>query len=211
MTTSRYLNQYMTNIQAPVSESTILYNAYKDAGILNASFKFYIPVYQGMSGTPISTDEVENNNNQNNSQQQTSSVENIVNSAGFRYSNGYISKINVGTNVNDIKNALTSVGGNVSITDASGNEVNGSIATGYRININGSNSETLIAIVYGDVSGDGKINALDLLKVQKQILGTANLNGSYKEAADVSHDGKINALDLLKVQKNILNTGNIEQ
>ena len=173
----------------------------------------YIPVYQGMSGTPISADEVENNNNnnQNNGQQQTSSVENIVNSAGFRYSNGYISKINVGTNVNDIKNALTSVGGNVSITDASGNEVNGSIATGYRININGSNSETLIAVVYGDVSGDGKINALDLLKVQKQILGTANLNGSYKEAADVSHDGTINALDLLKVQKNILNTGNIEQ
>ena len=212
LSTSRYLNQYMTNIQAPVSESTILYNAYKDAGILNASFKFYIPVYQGMIGTPISADEVENNNNnQNNNQQQTSSVENIVNSAGFRYSNGYISKINVGTNVNDIKNALTSVGGNVSITNASGNEVNGSIATGYRININGSNSETLIAVVYGDVSGDGKINALDLLKVQKQILGTTNLNGSYKEAADVSHDGTINALDLLKVQKNILNTGNIEQ
>lgn len=212
VTTSRYLNQYMTNIQAPVSESKILYNAYKDAGILDSSFKFYIPVYQGMDSTPTSVEDVENNSNTNNNPTQKSSVESIVNSAGFRYSNGYISKINIGTNVDDIKNALASVGGSVSITDASGKEVSGvAVGTGYRINISGATNETLIAVVYGDVSGDGKINALDLLKVQKQILGTANLNGSYKEAADVSHDGNINALDLLKVQKNILNTGNIEQ
>lgn len=212
VTTSRYLNQYMTNIQAPVSESKILYNAYKDAGILDSSFKFYIPVYQGMDSTPTSVEDVENNSNTNNNSTQKSSVESIVNSAGFRYSNGYISKINIGTNVDDIKNALASVGGSVSITDASGKEVSGvAVGTGYRINISGATNETLIAVVYGDVSGDGKINALDLLKVQKQILGTANLNGSYKEAADVSHDGNINALDLLKVQKNILNTGNIEQ
>ena len=53
-------------------------------------------------------------------------------------------------------------------------------------------------------SGDGKVNALDLLQMQKSILGQKSLNGSYSQAADVSGDGKVNALDLLQVQKNIL-------
>ena len=40
-----YTNQYMTNIIAPSSESTMMYNAYKDANKLDDSFNFYIPVY----------------------------------------------------------------------------------------------------------------------------------------------------------------------
>jgi hypothetical protein len=210
VTTSRYLNQYMTNIQAPVSESKILYNAYKDANMLNSAFKFYIPVYQDMNST---SNEASSNNSSSNNSSTTISVETIVTSAGFKYNSGYISNINPETSVETVKNALASIAGSsaVTITDANGNAASGNIGTGYRISINGSNSETLIVVIYGDVSGDGKINALDLLKIQKNILGTASLNGSYKEAADPSHDGSVNALDLLKVQKNILGSGSIDQ
>ena len=112
-----------------------------------------------------------------------------------------------------MKNSLQSIAGNgnVTITDANGNSANGVIGTGYKININGSSNETIIVVVYGDASGDGQINALDLLKIQKDILGSASLNGAYKMAADASKDGAVNALDLLKVQKKILGSGNIEQ
>ena len=208
--TSRYLNQYMTNIKAPVSESKITYNAYKDAGVLDSAFTFYIPVYSGMNNPSYTESNVQDNNS---TTPQKPAVDSIVNNAGFRYSNGYISNIKPGTSINDLKNALESIGGqnSVNITNANGDAVDGTIGTGYRININGATNETLITVIYGDVSGDGNINALDLLKIQKNILGTAGLNGSYKEAADPSKDGNVNALDLLKVQKNILGSGTIEQ
>ena len=210
--TSRYVNQYMTNIAAPVSESKISYNAYRDAGLLGANFEFIIPVFSGMNSTSSLAENISSNNS-NSTSNQKPSVDAIVNNSGFSYNSGYMSHINPGTSVNDLKNALQGIAGegNVSITDANGNEANGVIGTGYRININGSSNETLIAVVYGDASGDGQINALDLLKIQKDILGTSGLNGSYKTAADASKDGKVNALDLLKVQKQILGSGNIEQ
>ena len=83
----------------------------------------------------------------------------------------------------------------------------GLIGTGYKITVKNANTnETLTVIVHGDTSGDGKINALDLAQVQKNILGTYKLSGAYNMAGDTSGDGKINALDLAQVQKNILGT-----
>lgn len=218
-TSSRYINQYMTNISAPQSESKISYDAYRDTGLLESNFEFIIPVFSGMDGGSVlvENDSFDNNNNAEitieNNEVPKPSVDSIVNNSGFRYSDGYITNINIGTKVNDVKNTLQAIAGedNVTITNADGVEIDGNIATGYRININGATNETLIVIIYGDVSGDGEINALDLLKIQKQILGTTQLNGSFKEAADPSKDGNINALDLLKVQKHILGSGNIEQ
>lgn len=43
-----YKYQYMTNIMAPSNESMISYNAYKNCGMLDESFVFYIPVYDNM-------------------------------------------------------------------------------------------------------------------------------------------------------------------
>ena len=198
---SRYLHQYMSNIQAPISEARISYNAYRDAGLLGSNFEFIIPVYAGMdaSGTQV---------NGGSGDSGSASVGAAVNNSGYNYKDGYVTKINPGTSVDDIRNRLQANAGSVSITDANGNAVGGNIGTGYRINVGG---QVLIAVVYGDPSGDGKINALDLLKIQKQILGMAQLNGSYKEAADPTKDGNINALDLLKVQKQILGMANIDQ
>ena len=101
----------------------------------------------------------------------------------------------------------------VVIYDSSDNEISsGLIATGQKIKIsNKTTSQTFTVVVKGDTSGDGVINALDLLQVQKNILDTYNLTGAYKEAGDTSGDGVINALDLLQVQKNILGTYTIDQ
>lgn len=56
----------------------------------------------------------------------------------------------------------------------------------------------------GDVNADGKVNALDLLRLQRHILGIQSLAGANLTAGDVNADGKVNALDLLKIQRHIL-------
>lgn len=56
----------------------------------------------------------------------------------------------------------------------------------------------------GDVNADGKVNALDLLRLQRHILGIQSLAGANLTAGDVNADGKVNALDLLIIQRHIL-------
>ena len=45
---TKYLHQYMTNIQAPATEGNQNYSSYKSAGILSNPFIFEIPVYNNM-------------------------------------------------------------------------------------------------------------------------------------------------------------------
>ena len=98
------------------------------------------------------------------------------------------------------------------VADAAGHPVTGSVGTGMLLQV--SRGEELLAsyplTVRGDVSGDGRINALDLLKIQKHILVVAPLTGAALEAADANADGAVNALDLLRTQRHILNLATIE-
>ena len=142
-------------------------------------------------------------------------INTIVTSSGYKYKNGYILGIAVDNDISTVKGVLESVAGydNVYIMDKNGNKItSGKVATGMKVKItNKTGSETLQIVIKGDTSGDGIINALDLLQVQKYILGTYTLSGVYKEAGDTSEDGAINALDLLQVQKDILGTYEIVQ
>ncbi len=211
---NRYTHEYMTNVEAPSSEAKITYKTYNSLNILDTPFVFYIPVYNNMDAT------IDNSANGavddgGGTSLSTIPISTIVTSSGYKYSTKYISGISIGTEVSSLKSALESVGGNatVSITDASGNSVSsGLVGTGYKVIINNqSTTETLSAVIKGDTSGDGLVNALDLLQVQKNILGTYNLSTTAKEAGDTSSDGLVNALDLLQIQKSILGTYTIEQ
>ena len=211
---SLYLNQYMTNIAAPSSESVSTYNSYKELGLLNSGFAFYIPVYRNMSAT-IDNAPSGGVDSGSSSSPSSSAIGTIVTSAGYQVSGDYVRKVSPGTTVGDMKANLEAIAGsgNVTIKNASGVVVSsGNVGTGYQVTItNSSETKTLTVVVYGDTSGDGVINALDLLQVQKNILGTYSLTGAYKSAGDPSKDGNINALDLLQVQKSILGTYTIEQ
>lgn len=66
-------------------------------------------------------------------------------------------------------------------------------------------------VIYGDANGDGKVNAQDLLVIQKNNIKVNALNGVYLNAADVNKDGKVNARDLLTVQKHNIKIESIQQ
>jgi uncharacterized repeat protein (TIGR02543 family) len=60
------------------------------------------------------------------------------------------------------------------------------------------------SFIKGDATGDGKVDALDLLMVKKHLLGQVVITGDNVLAADATGDGRIDALDLLKIKKYLL-------
>ena len=51
-------------------------------------------------------------------------------------------------------------------------------------------------VMLGDVTGDGKINGLDVTWVMQYNVGSRALDEKAMKAADVNNDGKVNALDV---------------
>lgn len=207
-TSNRYVHQYMNNIAAPKSEALTSYNAYKNSNMLNKAFVFYIPVYEDMDATIINTSNgaVADNTTVDES---TVAVNTMVTAAGYKISGSNITGINPGSSVDDIKAKISAVGGKVEIVTQSGGSI---VGTGSTVKVsNKDSSKTYVVVVKGDTSGDGIINALDLLQVQKHILKSYNLTNQNLVSGDTSGDGKINALDLLQIQKHILKTYTISQ
>jgi uncharacterized protein YjdB/beta-N-acetylglucosaminidase len=67
-------------------------------------------------------------------------------------------------------------------------------------------------IIYGDVNGDGLINSLDVLVIQKHILETKLITGPFLKAGNISKNGNLpSSLDVLKLQKHILEIKLIQQ
>lgn len=210
---SLYIHYYMANMQGPSSEASTAYNAYKDLGLLDLAYNFYIPVYNNMNASiddspsgPI------DGGGGSSSSPSDSPINTIVTSAGYKVSGNYIKGINPLTSASTIQANLEAIAGTGNVRIEKSSESKDYLGTGSKITItNSSETKTFTVLVYGDTSGDGIINALDLLQVQKHILGVSSLSGIDKDAADTSKDGTVNALDLLQVQKDILGVGNVEQ
>ena len=96
---------------------------------------------------------------------------------------------------------------------ADGTENTGAVGTGNKIAVyaNGTLVKQYDVVIYGDINGDGKSSVVDLVMMQKQILGTSQLSGAYAAAADISRDGKVSVKDLVLLQKHIINAAQIEQ
>ncbi len=207
-----FSHQYQTNIEAPKSEAKIMYGALEDS--LDNNFVFYIPVYDDMEkeilndGSGITPPEGPG---------EPSSLEipTIVTNSGYKTSGSTLTNLELEQGVDKLISDLEANAneGYVKVTDKDGKTLTtGTVKTGDMVTItNDKTTTTYTIIIYGDTSGDGKIDAFDLLQVQKQILGTYSLKDEYLSAADTSKDGKVDALDLLQVQKEILNSSKIEQ
>lgn len=89
------------------------------------------------------------------------------------------------------------------------------IGTGSRLILKNELGEVIYEytfIVYGDINGDGEINSLDALILQKHILELKEITGTFLKAANTSKNGELpSSLDVLKIQKHILEIKYIEQ
>ena len=142
-------------------------------------------------------------------------VDEIVSNSGVKSDGTYFSGFEIDTNTQTLVNKIKSLNPDsiVSITDSNDTvKTNKSLATGDKISITSAGeTKTYIIVIRGDTSGNGKIDALDLLKVQKHILDVTDLTSAYVKAGDANNDGKINPLDLLIIQKHILGVSSIKQ
>ena len=174
----------------------------------NGSVKTYILNVNRAKAEPKSSTD-------NNATDSNTDLSGVVTKSGYRISNNYLKGINPGSKATDVINSIkkNDANANVVIKNSSGKVIESDfVGSGSTIEISdGSYKLNVTVAIYGDASGDGKINALDLLKIQKHILGVNKLSGAALTGADPSKDGKVNALDLLKVQKHILGVNNINQ
>ena len=84
---------------------------------------------------------------------------------------------------------------------------NSIIGTGNKIQVkeDGKTLKEYTIILYGDVNGDGKINSVDLLVLQRHILEIETLDEIYQKAANIRKTAnKPTSVDLLLIQRHIL-------
>ena len=127
----------------------------------------------------------------------------------------YITNVNPETKVKDILNKINT-SHDIKITNANDEVLTNdmSVGTGTKISITNNKGLNLkyVVVVYGDVNGDGIIDAVDLLMIKKHIVGTYTLkNGFYEAALLTKTNGQITAVELLKLKKHIVGTYTIEQ
>ena len=74
------------------------------------------------------------------------------------------------------------------------------ISTGMRVELKlGNQTKNFTIVVQGDITGDGKIEFMDLLKVNQHILNKKVLTDENLLAADVTGDGKVSFIDLIRI------------
>ena len=112
------------------------------------------------------------------------------------------------TAVADFLTALAVKDGTAKVTATDGKDkTEGIVATGDTLTVSDADGKvciTLPVVIYGDATGDGKVNSQDLRRIQRHILGVAALEGHPLTAADVNRDGKVNSQDLRQAQRYIL-------
>lgn len=135
------------------------------------------------------------------------SPDEILSKLQINNNSGYLSGFDLGSEASSLNELIR-----VNYPSAS-SEINkdGKLATGMTLKLANSGESNYTIVIYGDNNGDGEIDIVDLLKVQKSILNVGNLEGAYLKASDVNKDGTVDIVDLLKIQKHILNVNLIEQ
>ena len=202
---STYSHQYMTNIAAPLSEAVSSYNAYNSIGKLNSPIEFLIPVYNNMPSNPSSLP-TEVNKQQIEQLKKDTTFSEVMDKTKYQLNSGYISGIAIGTTAGKMISSIKVAGGEASIT-TDGKSISGSevLGTGDIIKISANGEEKSYRVVIsGDANGDGKVTAVDYVKIKNVIMGSGDLIGSYSLAADVNNDGKITAVDYVNVKNYIM-------
>ena len=204
--TNTFSHQYMQNVRAAYSEGWSSYKTYRDNSLLKEYYEFSIPVYRNMpeklTTLPVKV--------------------NIPNPVTFDYVNSldwtlkdvYVSGIDEKTPARDIIQEIKKINplAEITIIDRLGNSfTNSYVGTGDTITIKDDTGQVSYRIViYGDVTGDGEVDILDLQAVKKDLLDIEKLTGVYARAGYLV-DEEVDILTLMKLKKHLLGIEKIEQ
>ena len=136
-------------------------------------------------------------------------------SSKYKVGSSSITGLSENLSVSNLLSGLKAENGSVRVVTSggaaktSGNAVTGDVVQLY--NSSGKLAQSFTVILYGDLNGDGKISLVDLLQLQKHLLGASTVKGASLTAADTSRDGKVTILDLLQLQKHLLGASTIAQ
>ena len=204
--TPYYSNQYAQNIFDSKSIGTTLRNYYRDAGLLESSFTFRVPLYLNMPIAPCSTPLVQSG--------ETGELCYINANGGLSLrdapNGSSITYIMQGTEVLVLERATSKVGSyywdKVSTPSGTGymarEASDGSKTYLVPINVDTSNYSGELRI--GDCTGDDKVDSMDMYKVIQHILGNITLKDKYFTAADTNSDSKIDSMDMYNIIRIIL-------
>ncbi len=206
-----FIHQYMTNVQAPSTECLTSYNAYKKNNLLNTGMVFKIPVYTDMPQTAV-TKPADSGNPNNWLSSLSVSGYSLTPSFSVNETSSY--SVTVPSNVANITISATTVNSKASISGtgskqlSSGSNVftvsvkaqNGNVRN-YTITVNRGNQ---VGTKKGDLNGDGNISAIDIVFVQRIIVGIDKADEGRRAIADINGDGNITALDIVMMQRHII-------
>ena len=222
---SLFSHQYMTNIQSPATECLTSYNAYRNNNLLNSSMLFEIPVYSNMPSQAVSKPADSGNPN---NWLKSLSIAGYGLTPSYAVNNTTDYSLIVSDSVSQISVSAIPVNGNARVSGAG----TVSLAQGTNvINIvvtaqSGATRTYKLTVVRGtatnnpatpsaggkkgDLNGDGKITALDIVKLQRLIVGLDALDSNVLAIADINGDGKVTALDIVKLQRHIVGLETIQ-
>jgi beta-N-acetylglucosaminidase len=139
----------------------------------------------------------------------------VPSSATYKVGDSYITGVAPGTAAADFLKEMTATNATMKLVNADGKAQTGTVATGNKLELYDKDNNKLsdyTIVIYGDVNGDGIIDALDMTRTNAYIRGQETLSGCYLEAANANRgsDG-VNVLDLIYMNRHILGLITIQQ
>jgi hypothetical protein len=214
-----YAHQYMTNVQAGETESQTLRNAY-DETTIQSTITFKIPVFDNMPAVPCSKTGSGSTTPppvipEPKPEPEPIPDPTVANGKYYYFTDGRISAVNIGASVTEFIGKVGVTNGSVGVFTAAGSaKSSGTMKTGDVVKIyrtDGSEYASYTVVQWGDVTGDGAISLADLLKVKRQVVGAAELDGWYRVAGDINGDGSVGLADLLRLKQHIVGKKTITQ
>lgn len=125
----------------------------------------------------------------------------------------YVTGVEPNTTAADFIKGFVCENATIEVVTFTGEKNDGIVGTGNKIMIysEGALIATKEIIVYGDVTGDGKVTALDAIRLNRYTIGTGTLSGCYLLAGDANRDGKINTLDAIVINRYTIGLSTIKQ
>ncbi len=127
----------------------------------------------------------------------------------------YLTGIEPETTVEAFLSNINITNGSIKVYDKNGTEkTENNIATGDKIKIFKTDDALFLektVVIYGDANGDGKLSGIDVIMIQKHMVGLEPISGISLVSADVNKDKKLGGVDVIMIQKHMVGISNVEQ